>query len=598
MTDDPQRDAIQRQHLEWLLEGVEAWNARRKRSEFLPDLENLDIHEEFKRIGNLIVLDQIPLRGINLKDANLFNANLLRARLFRADLSGANLSYANLENADLREAQLRETNLKGTYLRNASAVRANFEKSNVKSPMLNTDNNPDKFVTNLSTFLNLTQRQVDSMEGDIHTVIPDYLERPPHWSDLDQAEGDEPEPLPSPPEDPFIFLSYANKAETRIEVLHKFLSQEELLPVWWDQDIQPGVPWRETIADRLDSANAVLVLWTTESVQSKNVIEEAARAQSEGKLVHVRLDDAPLPYGFAETQYVNLSGWDGTGAHPAMRNLLQALRDKLDPPTDDALTDRLHRASPIAMVADDGKLSPLDTPPHEPPAIDNPADLDERLTGLQQSITILKDKAAGRYQLPDDLHHCLDGIESALNAEPLTWYGLEDTKDSLAHCMTVHDASHAWNDVIVSDLLRVISRIAELQPLMQPRQVPPDQPDAKPPETEPVVKPAQVSELTVLAEEIAQELETADAEAALSDGAKALLHNQTDAIKDASQEFNDEKRLPRLRAALKRLAYLTESIIAGASGGVATNLLTAPDALKVLASRLKPIFDALLRFFQ
>ncbi|WP_165828019.1 hypothetical protein [Rhodovulum sp. BSW8] len=31
------------EHLKWLLEGVEAWNARRQRDDFMPDLSGMDI---------------------------------------------------------------------------------------------------------------------------------------------------------------------------------------------------------------------------------------------------------------------------------------------------------------------------------------------------------------------------------------------------------------------------------------------------------------------------------------------------------------------------------------------------------------------------
>lgn len=361
---------------------------------------------------------------------------------------------------------------------------------------------------------------------------------------------------------PLVFLSYANADRDRVGALHAFLS-EQSLPLWWDQDIPAGATFRDEIADRLISAAAVFVLWTEHSTKSKGVFEEAAKAQSNGKLVHARLDDAPLPYGFAETQYVDLSGWDGTATHPAMRKLLQALRDKLNPPSEAEIVDRIHRASPVAMTPHEGKLSPLDTPPHVRPEADNPADLDDRLRGLRQRLASVQEMADGRYQLPDDLHHCLAGVGRALDAEPPTWYGLEDAKDSLSHCMVVHDAAEAWNDVIVQGLLRIVSRINELRPLLQPRQVPAGEPGAKPPEPDPVIKRQHVAAVVDLAEQVERELDTDEAGRSLDARAKALVNDQTAHIEDASQEADNERKLPRLRTALRKLAYLTGSIISG-----------------------------------
>jgi hypothetical protein len=156
---------------------------------------------------------------------------------------------------------------------------------------------------------------------------------------------------------PFVFLSYASANRSKIAAYHQFF-QTQSLPLWWDQDIPAGGAWRGSIADQLANARAVLTFWDANSVQSPAVIEEAATAQRAGKLLHVRLDDAPLPYGFGETQYVDLRAWDGTAEHPAMRKLLQAMRDKLTPPDKDALAARLAKASPIAMVAQAGQLTP------------------------------------------------------------------------------------------------------------------------------------------------------------------------------------------------------------------------------------------------
>ncbi len=99
------------QHLEWLLEGVEAWNARRKREDFVPDFEGVEIRKVFERAGKLDSSGRIPLNNVNLMKADLRGADLREAlleesNLFKASLGGAVLGGATLTGADLREADL------------------------------------------------------------------------------------------------------------------------------------------------------------------------------------------------------------------------------------------------------------------------------------------------------------------------------------------------------------------------------------------------------------------------------------------------------------------------------------------------------------
>lgn len=89
------------QHLEWLLEGVEAWNARREESDFRPDFSDMDARSAFVDAGIITSDERIPLGKANLLGADLRGANL---RL--ADLGGANLRATDLGGADLRRADL------------------------------------------------------------------------------------------------------------------------------------------------------------------------------------------------------------------------------------------------------------------------------------------------------------------------------------------------------------------------------------------------------------------------------------------------------------------------------------------------------------
>ncbi|MFX3624972.1 MAG: pentapeptide repeat-containing protein [Ectobacillus sp.] len=83
------------------------------------------------------------LIGANLRDANLRGANLRGALLIAANLQGADLRAADLIGADLRDANLRGANLMGSIF--------------------------------------LTQAQVNSANGDIHTKLPPSVSMPKHW---------------------------------------------------------------------------------------------------------------------------------------------------------------------------------------------------------------------------------------------------------------------------------------------------------------------------------------------------------------------------------------------------------------------------------
>ena len=170
------------EHIQWLLEGVEAWNNRREWDEFEPDLEGADIPREFGMDGyaesykseiqklclgrdDRVNLSGIDLSGANLRNAilnnvNLSNANLRCANLTqcefngaifddadldfadlrgskchgyadfkRAKLHGARLEGADFSGADLQDAHLAEAKLCGANLRSAKLVGANLSRT-------------------------------------------------------------------------------------------------------------------------------------------------------------------------------------------------------------------------------------------------------------------------------------------------------------------------------------------------------------------------------------------------------------------------------------------------------------------------------------
>lgn len=204
------------QHLEWLLEGVEAWNARREREEFSPDLsgeslrgmnlESANFEDANLRTADLqetilthACLVRAYLGGADLQDADLAfadleGANLRGANFGRADLWGASLEKANLRDANLGGAVLSTANLQGASLRNTELWNA-YARS-VKSS--DDANGVRAYFTDLSFAKGLTQSQLNRMAGDSGTIIPDHLTRPTHWPEFAFRKGegeDQGEPL-------------------------------------------------------------------------------------------------------------------------------------------------------------------------------------------------------------------------------------------------------------------------------------------------------------------------------------------------------------------------------------------------------------------
>lgn len=151
------------QHINWLLEGVETWNARRERDGFRHDFNGADLQKALKDAGMVTKtggadLREADLRQADLRGANLRGVDLREADLLEADLWGANLREENLWGADLREAII-------TSIKWASGIK----------------NTAGADFTNLSQCRNLTKDQLETMDGDTGVILPKGWKHPAHW---------------------------------------------------------------------------------------------------------------------------------------------------------------------------------------------------------------------------------------------------------------------------------------------------------------------------------------------------------------------------------------------------------------------------------
>jgi hypothetical protein len=126
-----------------------------------------------------------------------------------------------------------------------------------------------------------------------------------------------------------IFLSYSKRDIALAKRIVRALLAEGL-SVWWDEDAGSGEPWDDAIKRELESAKAVLVLWTPLSVKSEWVRNEAyfARNCTPSKLVQARLADCEVPLAFSLRQYADLDR-DRPDSGEGWQLILRWLRDTL-----------------------------------------------------------------------------------------------------------------------------------------------------------------------------------------------------------------------------------------------------------------------------
>lgn len=79
--------------------------------------------------------------------------------------------------------------------------------------------------------------------------------------------------------------------------------------VWWDLHVRGGAQFGKVIEEALKAADAVVVLWSRNSVESAWVRDEAAAGRDSGRLVPVTIDGTQPPLGFRQFQTIDLRVW-------------------------------------------------------------------------------------------------------------------------------------------------------------------------------------------------------------------------------------------------------------------------------------------------
>lgn len=119
-----------------------------------------------------------------------------------------------------------------------------------------------------------------------------------------------------------IFFSYSRDDSMFVMELAKDLRAAGAT-VWLDQlDIQPGTHWDSSVEKALQESNTLLVVLSSSSVKSHNVMDEVSYALEENKkVVPLLKENCQIPFRLRRLQYADFSGNRETG----LKHLVDAL---------------------------------------------------------------------------------------------------------------------------------------------------------------------------------------------------------------------------------------------------------------------------------
>ena len=103
-----------------------------------------------------------------------------------------------------------------------------------------------------------------------------------------------------------VFLSYDREDAAMATTVARALEKAGH-KVWWDRHIRGGSQYSKEIEQALAEADAVVVLWSEQSVDSAWVRDEAANGRDRGVLVPISIDGFEPPLGFRQYQTIDLA---------------------------------------------------------------------------------------------------------------------------------------------------------------------------------------------------------------------------------------------------------------------------------------------------
>ena len=102
--------------------------------------------------------------------------------------------------------------------------------------------------------------------------------------------------------------------------------------VWIDEDLPAHRAYSDVIEERLQSAKAVVVVWSAEAARSLWVRAEANAALANGTLVQLSIDGAAPPMPFNQVQCADMNGWTGDREAPGWLKVRASVAELLGAP--------------------------------------------------------------------------------------------------------------------------------------------------------------------------------------------------------------------------------------------------------------------------
>lgn len=128
-----------------------------------------------------------------------------------------------------------------------------------------------------------------------------------------------------------VFISYARADEPWALAVIEALEQAGIT-AWWDGLIPGGKRFSGQIAEALDRAQAVVVLWSANSLQSDWVQDEAGFGRDRHRLVPLSVDGSLPPLGFRQIQCIDLSRGGAKPSNPGIKSAVAAVAELLGRP--------------------------------------------------------------------------------------------------------------------------------------------------------------------------------------------------------------------------------------------------------------------------
>ena len=137
-----------------------------------------------------------------------------------------------------------------------------------------------------------------------------------------------------------VFISYKREEAPTAAILREALVKEGYA-VWWDEDLQCGQAWAETLDEAVRRAACIIVLWSAKAVASQWVRHEASQAIARDVYAPCRIELVQLESPYDRIQATDLIGWEGDQVHGGFRNLLARVETLVPAPV--SLSHRIGR---------------------------------------------------------------------------------------------------------------------------------------------------------------------------------------------------------------------------------------------------------------